>query len=343
MPLDVINEDVNSLVENLNKHAINFKGQTVLVTGGAGFLGSWTCDVLVKQGAKVICVDNFSSGQMENIQHLRRLNNFKLVKHDISQPIPLNERIDVVMHLASRASPLEFAKFPIEILKANTLGTLVALEIAKKHKAKIVYTSSSEIYGVPDPAHVPTPETYWGNVNSVGPRSCYDEAKRAGEAFVTAYKVQHGLNTCILRIFNTFGPRLRPGDIYGRVVSRFIDQSLKGEPITVFGNGTQTRSFTYVADTVEGVLKTAWLPQASGEVINLGSDVETRIIDLANLIRRLAESHSEIEFRPLPIDDPRRRCPDISKAKKLLEWKPKISLDQGLLRTITWFREKARR
>jgi len=341
VPVDVINEDVSSLVENLNKHGTNFEGQTILITGGAGFLGSWTCDVLVKQGAKVICVDNFNSGQIKNIQHLRRLNNFKLVEHDISQPISLNERIDVVMHLASRASPLEFAKFPIEILKANTLGTLVALEIAKKHKAKVVYTSSSEIYGDPDPAHVPTPETYWGNVNSVGPRSCYDEAKRAGEAFVTAYKVQHGLDTCILRIFNTFGPRLRPGDVYGRVVSRFIDQALKGEPLTVFGDGTQTRSFTYVADTVEGVLKAAWLPQTSGEVINLGSNVETRIIDLANIIRKLIESSSNIEFRPPPINDPRRRCPDVNKAKKLLEWKPKISLEQGLKRTITWFRRKS--
>lgn len=341
MPVDVVNEDVNSLVKNLNKHGINFEGQTVLVTGGAGFLGSWTCDVLVKQGAKVICVDNFSSGQMKNIQHLRRLNNFKLVKHDISQSTSFNEQIDLVMHLASRASPLEFAKFPIEILKANTLGTLVALEIAKKHKAKIVYTSSSEIYGDPDPAHVPTPETYWGNVNSVGPRSCYDEAKRAGEAFVTAYKVQHGLDTRILRVFNTFGPRLRPGDIYGRVISRFIDQALKGEPLTVFGDGTQTRSFTYVADTVEGMLEAAWLPQALGEVINLGSSVETRIIDLAKIIRKLAESDSKIEFRPLPINDPRRRCPDVSKAEKLLEWKPKIGLEQGLMRTIIWFQRKS--
>jgi len=246
----------------------------------------------------------------------------------------------VVLHLASRASPFEFARFPIQILKANTLGTWVALGIAKDHKARLVYASSSEVYGDTDPKHVPTPETYTGNVNPVGPRSCYDEAKRVGEAFITAYRIQHGLDTRILRIFNTYGPRMRPGDLYGRVVPRFIDQAVNGRSLTVFGDGTQTRSFTYVMDLVWGVLTAAWLPKASGEVINLGSSVETRIIDLAKIIVKLTESKSGIEFHPLPVDDPRRRCPDITKAEKMLGWKPKISLQQGLARTITWFRRK---
>jgi UDP-glucuronate decarboxylase len=335
--MGVVEEDVGSLVGRLNEQRINFEGQSVLVTGGAGFLGSWICDVLVRQGTQVICVDNFSSGRKENIAHLKGLENFKLVKHDISQPIFFDEKINVMIHLASRASPLEFAKFPIQILKANTLGTWVALGIAKEHKARLVYASSSEVYGNPDPEHVPTPETYTGNVNPVGPRSCYDEAKRVGEAFVAAYRFQHGLDARVIRIFNTYGPRMRPGDLYGRVVPRFIDQALSGHFLTVFGNGTQTRSFTYVIDTVEGILRATFLPEASGEVINVGSGVETQIIDLAKTILELTESKSEIEFHPLPVDDPIRRCPDIERAEKLLGWKPKISLQQGLARTITWF------
>ncbi len=339
--MGVIEEDVNSLVRSLNEQKINFEGQSVLVTGGAGFIGSWICDVLVKQGTQVICVDNFSSGRRENVLHLTGLENFKLVEHDISQPIFFDEKIDVVMHLASRASPFEFARFPIQILKANTLGTWVALGITKEHKARLVYASSSEIYGNPDPKHVPTPETHTGNVNPVGPRSCYDEAKRVGEAFITAYRIQHGLDTRILRIFNMYGPRMRPGDIYGRVVPRFIDQAVTGRPLTVFGDGTQTRSFTYVMDMVEGILRATYLPEVSGEVINLGSRVETRIIDLAKIILKLTGSKSGIEFHPLPVDDPRRRCPDISRAEKILRWRPKISFEQGLARTIKWFRALA--
>jgi UDP-glucuronate decarboxylase len=338
--MDVVEEDVNSLVKGLNEQGISFEDQSVLVTGGAGFLGSWTCDVLVKQNAQVICIDNFSSGTRENIQRLMELKNFKLVEHNISQPIFFDDKIDVVIHLASRASPFEFARFPIQILKANTLGTWVALGIAKEHKARLVYASTSEIYGNPDPKYIPTLETYTGNVNPVGPRSCYDEAKRAGEAFITAYRIQHKLDTRILRIFNTYGPRMRPGDLYGRVVPRFIDQALSGSPLTVFGDGTQTRSFTYVMDMIEGILKAAWLPKASGEITNLGSNVETRIIDLAKTILKLTGSKSGIEFHPLPEDDPKRRRPNIGKAENLLRWKPKISLEQGLARTITWFQRK---
>lgn len=339
--MGVVEKDIDLLVGSLNEQGISFEDRSVLVTGGAGFLGSYICDVLIKQRAEVICIDNFSSGRMENIQHLTGLENFTLVEHDISQPIFFDKHIDMVLHLASRASPFEFAKFPIQIMKANTLGTWVALGIAKEHDARLVYTSSSEIYGDPDPGHIPTPESYTGNVNPVGPRSCYDEAKRAGEAFINAYRIQHGLDTRILRIFNAFGPRIRPGDIYGRVVARFIDQALSNRPLTVFGDGTQTRSFTYVSDMVEGILKAAWVTDASGEVVNLGSTAETRIIDLAETILRLTDSDSRIEFHPLPADDPKRRCPDISKAKRLLRWEPKTGLEEGLQRAIAWFRGKA--
>jgi len=340
MQVNVVEEDVKSLVKRLVEQGVDFGDQSVLVTGGAGFLGSYLCDVLVKLGARVTCIDNFSSGTRDNIHHLVGLNNFRLIEHDISQPVFFDKKIDVVMHLASRASPFEFARFPIQIMKANTLGTWVALGIAKENKARLVYASSSEIYGDPDSANIPTPETYWGNVNPVGPRSCYDEAKRAGEAFTNAYRIEHGLDTRVLRIFNTFGPRMRPGDLYGRVIPRFIDQALGGRPLTVFGDGTQTRSFSYVSDTVEGIIKATWMDEASGEVLNLGSGVETQIIDLAKMILELTGSASEIEFHPLPIDDPRRRRPDISKARNLLGWEPKSSLKQGLKKTIKWFKER---
>jgi UDP-glucuronate decarboxylase len=339
--MGIIEEDVDTLVRSLGEEGISFNGKRVLVTGGSGFLGSWICDVLIKQDAEVICLDNFSSGQKENVQLLVGFNNFRLVEHNISQPIVFDEKIDVVMHLASRASPFEFAQFPIQILKANTLGTWVALGIAKEHKARLLYASTSEVYGDPDPEYVPTPETYNGNVNPVGPRSCYDEAKRAGEAFVMAYRIQHNLDTRIVRIFNTYGPRMRPGDIYGRVVPRFIEQAINRQPITVFGDGTQTRSFTYVTDLVEGIMKTAYLPKAEGEVINLGSKTETQIIELAKIILKITASDSEIEFHLLPVDDPKRRCPDITKAEKILRWIPKTSLQHGLAETITLFQRRS--
>ena len=335
--MGIIEEDVNFILKSLKEEEVCFDDKTVLVTGGAGFLGSWLCDVLIKQETQVICLDNFSSGQKDNIRHLLGLKKFKFVKHDISHPIVFDEKIDIVMHLASRASPFEFARFPIQILKANTLGTWVALGIAKEHKARLLYASTSEIYGDPDSKYVPTPESYNGNVNPIGPRSCYDEAKRAGEAFVTAYRIQHGLDTRIVRIFNTYGPRMRPGDLYGRVVPRFINQAINGKPITVFGDGTQTRSFTYVTDLVEGILRTAYLPKAYGKVINLGSKIEMPIIELAKIILKLIESDSEIVFHPLPVDDPKRRSPNVSKAKKLLRWESKNSLEDGLQKTIKWF------
>lgn len=338
--MNVIERDLKYLTQHFHDEKIEYAEKTVLVTGGAGFLGSWICDVLVRLGSKVICLDNFSSGRPENIEHLKPLTNFRLIKHDISQPIFLNEKSDIVLHLASRASPLEFSSFSIQILKTNTIGTWISLGIAKKQGAMFLLASSSEVYGDPDPSHIPTPETYYGNVNPVGVRSCYDEAKRAAEAFVTAYHVQHGLDTRIVRIHNTYGPRMRAGDVYGRVISRFIDQALRGKPLTVFGDGTQTRSFTYVSDMVEGILKMAYQPNLGGEVINLGSDDERRIIDLAKMIIKLTNSNSEIEFQHLPPDDPKRRCPDLSKAKKLLGWNPKTSLRDGLAKTISWFQHE---
>lgn len=316
------------------------EGKNILVTGGAGFLGSWICDVLVESKANVICLDNFSSGLKENISHLLGRKNFKFVQHDITQPIFFNEEIDIVMHLASRASPFEFEKYPIQILKANTLGIWVALGIAKKHEAKFLYTSTSEIYG--DAKEIPTTEEYRGNVNPIGPRSCYDEAKRCGESYVIAYRMQHGLDTRIARIFNTYGPRMRAEGIYGRVVPRFVEQALSNKPITIFGDGTQTRSFCYVTDQVEGLLKLAFSERAEGEVVNIGNDREITILELAKLIKELTKSSSEIEFHPLPKDDPMRRKPDISKAKKLLGWKPEVELEEGLRMMIEWFKEEER-
>lgn len=334
---DPIHEGVEQILQRLKNDAISFEDQTVLVTGGAGFLGSWICDVLVTQNARVLCVDNLASGLQSNISHLTQYENFEYIDHDISEPLFFDKPIHIILHLASRASPFEFAKFPIQILKSNTLGIWIALGIARKHHARFLYTSSSEIYGDPDLKHIPIKESYNGNVNPVGPRSCYDEAKRAGEAFVIAYQIQHEIDSRIVRIFNTYGPRMRAGDIYGRVVPNFIEQVLSNTPITVFGDGTQTRSFTYVTDEIEGILKAVAMPEAKHEVINLGNDAETRIIDLAKKIKKLINSTSPIEFHPLPIDDPKRRCPDITKAKTLLKWEPTTVLDQGLLKTIMWY------
>ncbi len=331
-------EDVIGICSALDKDGLTFKGERVLITGGAGFIGSWICDVLVEQGAIVTCMDNLSSGRKGNVRHLAKRDNFRLVVHDVSKPITLKGKFKLVLHLASRASPFEFDKFPIQILKANTLGIWVALGIAKKNGSRFLYASTSEVYGDPDPRFIPTPESYNGNVNPVGPRSCYDEAKRAGEAFVMAYRSQHGMDTRIVRIFNTYGPRMRAGDVYGRVVPRFVDQALKGEPLTIFGDGSQTRSFTYVSDEVEGILRLAAIENAAGAVVNIGSDKETKILELARLIKKLTNSDSEIVRHPLPRDDPKRRCPDISLAKKLLGWKPKVGLEKGLGKTIEWFK-----
>lgn len=327
--IEIINKNTENVFEDLN----------ILVTGGAGFLGSWLCDVLIRKNANVICIDNFYSGKRDNIEHLFGNDNFKFIKHDISKEIYFDENIDYIFHLASRASPFEFTKYPIQILKANTLGTWIVLGIAKRHKAKLFYTSTSEVYGNPSPKNVPTPETYNGNVNPTGVRSCYDEAKRAGEAFVIAYRLQHDLKTRIVRIFNTYGPRIRSGSLYGRVIPNFISQALNNEPITVFGDGSQTRSFTYICDQIIGIIKFASNSDAEGEVINIGNTNEISILELAKIIKNLIPTDSEIVFKSLPPDDPKRRCPDITKAKNLLNWEPIIGLKEGLSESLEWFRE----
>jgi len=331
---DVIQEGVNEIIRNLGD--ISFEDQTVLITGGAGFLGSWICDVLIRQNAKVICLDNLASGLESNISHLLNKENFKFVRHDISQPIYLDEKTDFVMHLASRASPLEFDKYPIEIIRANTHGTMISLEVARKNNARFLFTSTSEVYG--NPEVVPTPETYNGNVNPIGIRGCYDESKRCGEALCMAYLRQYGVDVRIARVFNTYGPRMRADGEYGRAVPRFIKQALHGDPITIFGDGKQTRSFCYVTDQVEGLLRLLWFDDAKGEVVNIGNPNEITILELAEIVKKITGSESPIEFYPLPPDDPKRRCPDISKAKKLLNWEPKVELEEGLKRTVEWFK-----
>jgi len=329
-------EELNVIRKNLGD--ISFEDTRVLVTGGAGFLGSWMCDTLITYGAYVTCIDNFASGQMSNIRHLVDNERFRFIKHDISIPLPVDNPLDYVFHMASRASPFEFEHFPIQILKANTMGVLVALGIAKKHNARIVYTSTSEVYG--NPEIVPTSETYHGNVNPIGLRGCYDEAKRCGEAYVIAYRRQHQLNTRIARIFNTYGPRIRMDGIYGRVIPRFIDQALTGKPLTVFGDGSQTRSFTYVTDQIEGLLRLAALDAAEGQVINIGNVNEITVLELAKQVIAQTRSRSSITFHPLPEDDPLRRRPDVTQAKDILGWEPKASLDYGLMRTTEWVKDQ---
>jgi UDP-glucuronate decarboxylase len=325
-------DDLAIIQKNLGE--ITFEDTQVLVTGGSGFLGSWICDVLIAQNAQVICLDNFASGQRQNISHLHENENFTFLRHDICQPVELDKNIDYVFHMASRASPLEFEQFPIQIIKANTLGTWIALGIAKKYRARLLFTSTSEIYG--DSQIIPTPETYQGNVNTLGIRGCYDEAKRAGEATCMAYMRQHNLDVRIVRIFNTYGPRMRSDSYYGRVVPRFINQALSDEPITIFGDGLQTRSFCYITDQIEGLLRFMGKDGLNGEVINIGNPNELSVMDLANLIIKITCSKSIFQHFNLPQDDPQRRCPIIAKAHKLLNWSPKVNLKTGLKKTIRY-------
>ncbi|MFX0022558.1 MAG: SDR family NAD(P)-dependent oxidoreductase [Candidatus Hermodarchaeota archaeon] len=328
---------IQRIIKSISDLDVSWDEQNILITGGAGFIGSWITDVFIKLGSKVIIVDNLASGLEKNIENLMEEDNFRFIKHDVSQPIPVKEDVSYIFHLASRASPFEFTKYPIEIMKANTLGILNALEVARELQSDFLYTSTSEIYGNPDPKNIPTPETYNGNVNPIGPRSCYDEAKRAGEAFVMSYMLEYDLNARIVRIFNTYGPRMRSGNIYGRVIPNFVEQAILEKPLTIFGDGTQTRSFAYITDTVEGIFRSAFLPQTKGEVFNIGNTVEIPIITLARTISNLAGKNGRIEYHPLPIDDPKRRCPDISKANKILDWKPKTDLEEGLKEFINWY------
>lgn len=309
---------------------------TTVVTGGAGFIGSHLCERLIENGDRVICLDNFITGRKDNIKHLLNNKNFSLVETDVTKepmshvPYPISH----VFHLASPASPLDYQKYPIETLMTNSLGTYNMLKIARENKAKFLLASSSEVYG--DPKEHPQKESYWGRVNPIGPRSCYDESKRFAEAITMAYFRKFDLDVRIIRIFNTHGPRMRPDD--GRVVSTFINQALNCKPITIFGDGTQTRSFCYIADMVEGLLAAMFKKNTKGEIFNLGVPQEVRIIELAETIKRLTNSKSKIEFTKLPVDDPRRRKPDISKAKRVLGWEPKVDLEEGLEKTIEYYK-----
>jgi dTDP-glucose 4,6-dehydratase len=310
--------------------------ERMLITGGAGFLGSHVCDRLMAEGAAVECVDNFLTGTPENVEHLLPQDRFTLVEHDITKPYEPRRAPDVVLHLASPASPHAYLANPIHTIKTGTLGTLHALGIAKRFGAALLFASTSEIYG--DPEIQPQPESYHGNVSPVGPRSAYDEAKRVGEALVTAYRREHGIMTSIARIFNTYGPRMAPGD--GRVVSTFIHQAMSGRPLTVHGQGTQTRSFCFVDDLVGALL--LLLETRHPDPINLGSDDERTIGDLARLVVTLTGSTSDIVYSPLPEDDPQTRRPDLSTARAVLGWEPQVSLEEGLRRTIEWHKARLR-
>jgi len=329
---DVILEDVKKIRTNLEGNA--FSNKRLLITGGAGFLGSWLCDCLIGLDTEIYCLDNFSTGKADNVEHLKDCDNFKLIDEDVCD-FKSDVKFDFILHLASHASPMEYQKHPIETLRGNSLGSFNMLELARRCDATLMFTSTSEIYG--DAEVIPTPENYWGNVNPIGPRSCYDEGKRFAEALLMAYHREYGLDVKIARIFNTYGPRIRADGLYGRVVSRFIVQALSNKPITVYGDGKQTRSFCYVVDTVLGLLLLSVNRRAKGQVLNIGNPQEITILELAQKIKRLTDSASPITFHPLPEDDPRRRCPDVSRAERVLGWIPRISLEQGLARTITWF------
>jgi UDP-glucuronate decarboxylase len=303
----------------------------VLVTGGAGFLGSHLCERLLAQGHDVLCVDNYFTGRKDNIAHLLGNSNFEAMRHDVC--FPLYVEVDEIYNLACPASPIHYQFDPVQTTKTSVLGAINMLGLAKRVKAKIFQSSTSEIYG--DPTMHPQREDYRGNVNPIGPRACYDEGKRAAETLFFDYHRQHKLRIRVARIFNTYGPRMHPND--GRVVSNFIVQALKGEPITLYGNGEQTRAFCFVDDLVEGFLR---LMAASDDVtgpINLGNPVETTVRELAEKIIAMIGSRSKIESRPLPVDDPTQRCPDISRARNLLDWEPRVPLETGLERTIAYF------
>ncbi|HLD42611.1 MAG TPA: UDP-glucuronic acid decarboxylase family protein [Candidatus Nanoarchaeia archaeon] len=304
-----------------------------LITGGAGFLGSHLCEYFLKKGHEVICMDNFITGNEKNISHLKKNKKFSLIDHDVSKHIEIEGDLDYILHFASPASPIDYQQIPIQTLKVGSLGTHNALGLAKAKKAVFLLASTSEVYG--DPLVKPQPETYWGNVNPVGLRGCYDEAKRFAEAIVMAYHRVHNVDTKIVRIFNTFGERMRPND--GRVVPAFITQALADKPLTVFGDGSQTRSFCYVSDEVEGVYKL--LMSNINNPINIGNPDEWTILDFAKKVIELTGSASKIIRKPLPTDDPRVRQPDITKAKKLLNWQPNVSVEDGLKKTIEWFKK----
>ena len=305
-----------------------------VVTGAAGFLGSHLVDLLLARGHKVIGIDNFVTGSVDNISHLGGNPGFKFIQQDVTEFIFLDVPVDFVWHFASPASPVDYLELPIQTLKVGSLGTHKALGLAKNKNARFLLASTSEIYG--DPLVHPQTEAYWGNVNPIGPRGCYDEAKRFAEALAMAYHKEHGVETRIVRIFNTYGPRMRLHD--GRVVPAFISQALKHRPVTVFGRGQQTRSFCYVSDLIEGIYRL--MMSACDLPVNIGNPVEMTVLEFAKAIIRATDSRSRISFKPLPQDDPRQRRPDITRARKVLGWEPQVPLAEGLVKTIDYFRRK---
>ena len=306
---------------------------TAVVTGGAGFLGSHLCDKLLAEGCKVICIDNLLTGNVDNIAHLFSNEDFKFIKHDVTNYIYVPGRVDYILHFASPASPIDYLKFPIQTLKVGSLGTHKALGLAKEKKARFLLASTSEVYG--DPAIHPQSEDYWGNVNPIGPRGVYDEAKRFAEAITMAYNRFHGVETRIVRIFNTYGPRMRLDD--GRALPAFVGQALRGEDLTVFGDGSQTRSFCFVSDLVAGIYKLLM----SNEVnpVNIGNPAEITIKQFAKEVLKITGSKSKLIFKELPVDDPKVRQPNITKANKILGWKPKVDRSEGLKITIDYFKK----
>lgn len=315
-----------------------FSSKSILITGGAGFLGSWMCDYLLKNDAKVFCLDDLSTGILENILELSKHKNFVFLKKNVIEKIEIKEKFDVIIHMASRPSPEDYIQFPVKTLEANSKGTNNVLEIARKHDSVLVYASTSEVYG--DAKIIPTPENYWGFVNPIGIRSCYDEGKRFSEALLMAYNREYGLNTKIIRIFNTYGPRIRADGAYGRALPRFIRQALKNQDVTIYGDGLQTRSFCYVTDTINAILKCIFNKKITATPINIGNPDEITIKELAEKIISKTKSNSAITFLERPEDDPQRRCPDITFAKTILDWKPVVNLDQGLENTISWFKNR---
>ena len=305
----------------------------IVVTGAAGFIGSHLCEALLAQGDAVVGIDNLSTGDLANIAHLRD-RDFEFIRHDVTQYIDVQGRVDCVLHWASPASPIDYLELPIQTLKVGSLGTHNALGLAKAKGAKFVLASTSEVYG--DPLEHPQKETYWGNVNPIGPRGVYDEAKRFAEAITLAYHRTHGLDTRIVRIFNTYGPRMRLHD--GRAVPAFVSQAFDNQDVTVFGDGTQTRSFCYVTDLVRGIL--ALMEAKTNDPVNIGNPHEVTIEEIARTIIRMCGSTSRVVYRPLPVDDPKQRKPDITRARTLLGWEPTVGLEEGLRMTIDYFRKK---
>jgi nucleoside-diphosphate-sugar epimerase len=306
----------------------------VVVTGGAGFLGSHLCDAIMARGDSAVCVDNLATGRPDNVAHLMGEPGFTFLEADVSSALDVPGPVDAVAHLASPASPPDYLRLPLETLAVGSHGTENALRLAHRHGARFVLASTSEVYG--DPAVHPQTEDYWGNVNPVGPRSVYDEAKRFAEALTRAYRETNGVNAGILRIFNTYGPRMSAGD--GRIVTNFITQALNGDPLTIYGDGSQTRSFCYVDDLIRGII--GMIDSGESGPVNLGNPEEFTVADFAQLILRVTGSDSPVEHLPLPVDDPTRRCPVIARASQVLGWQPQIRVEDGVRRTVDWFRSR---